>query len=86
MSSFRHSVAALAGAVLFVIAWLGAPGLAQQKPEPQPSVPAILGCYPAVTAVRLKNPEPGDWLAIRRTYDGWGYSPLNQITWRSTAS
>jgi alcohol dehydrogenase (cytochrome c) len=33
-----------------------------------------------VTAERLKNPEPGNWLMIRRTYDGWGYSPLDQIT------
>src|SRR5881628_1884712 len=42
--------------------------------------PAILQNYPPVTAERLKNPEPGNWLMIRRTYDGWGYSPLDQIT------
>jgi alcohol dehydrogenase (cytochrome c) len=33
-----------------------------------------------VTAERLKNPEDGDWLMFRRTYNGWGYSPLKQIT------
>ena len=33
-----------------------------------------------MTADRLRNPEDGDWLMIRRTYDGWGYSPLDQIT------
>jgi alcohol dehydrogenase (cytochrome c) len=33
-----------------------------------------------VTADRLKHPEDGDWLMVRRTYDGWGYSPLDQIT------
>jgi len=33
-----------------------------------------------VTAERLKQPEDGDWLMYRRTYDGWGYSPLSQIT------
>jgi alcohol dehydrogenase (cytochrome c) len=33
-----------------------------------------------VTAERLKHPEDGNWLMIRRTYDGWGYSPLDQIT------
>jgi len=33
-----------------------------------------------VTAERLRNPEDGDWLMIRRTYNGWGYSPLEQIT------
>ena len=32
------------------------------------------------SSARLKNPEDGNWLMIRRTYDGWGYSPLDQIT------
>src|SRR5687767_7375273 len=36
--------------------------------------------YTSVTSERLKNPEDGDWLMVRRTYDGWGYSPLGQIT------
>src|ERR1043165_8853063 len=47
---------------------------------PPPPVPAILQNYQPVTAERLKNPEAGNWLMIRRTYDGWGYSPLDQIT------
>jgi alcohol dehydrogenase (cytochrome c) len=54
-----------------------------QGPQPIPPVPTavsgILQNYQAVTAERLKNPEPGNWLMIRRTYDGWGYSPLTQI-------
>jgi len=28
----------------------------------------------------LRDPDPNDWLIYRRTYDGWGYSPLDQIT------
>ena len=32
-----------------------------------------------VTDEMLKNPPDGDWLMWRRTYDGWGYSPLDQI-------
>ena len=36
--------------------------------------------YRPVTAERLIKPDDGDWLMIRRTYDGWGYSPLNGIT------
>ena len=32
-----------------------------------------------MTAERLKQPSDGDWLMVRRTYDGWGYSPLDQI-------
>ena len=36
---------------------------------PMPT-PAVLQNYQPVTPERLKNPEPGDWLMIRRTYDG----------------
>lgn len=32
-----------------------------------------------VTDEVLLNPPDGDWLMWRRTYDGWGYSPLDQI-------
>jgi alcohol dehydrogenase (cytochrome c) len=42
--------------------------------------PAILQNYEPVTAQRLLDPEDGNWLMIRGTYDGWGYSPLNEIT------
>ena len=38
------------------------------------------GAYTAVTDARLLNPEPHNWLMYRRTYNGWGYSPLDQIT------
>ncbi len=53
---------------------------AQQPPPPPAPVPQILQTYKPVTAERLKKPEDSDWLMIRRTYDGWGYSPLDQIT------
>jgi alcohol dehydrogenase (cytochrome c) len=46
----------------------------------QPPLPLVLQNYQPVTADRLRSPEAGDWLMIRRTYDGWGYSPLDQIT------
>src|SRR4029434_10591858 len=36
--------------------------------------------YATVTDERLQHPEAGDWLMYRRTYDGWGFSPLRQIT------
>jgi alcohol dehydrogenase (cytochrome c) len=42
-------------------------------------VPAVLQNYKPVTADRLLKPEDSDVLMIRRTYDGWGYSPLQQI-------
>ncbi len=39
--------------------------------------------YALVTDERLENPEPGNWLMFRRTYDGAGYSPLDQIDTRN---
>jgi alcohol dehydrogenase (cytochrome c) len=53
-----------------------------QAPAPQPAAPvaAVLQNYSPVTAERLKNPEPENWLMVRRSYDGSGYSPLKQIT------
>lgn len=36
--------------------------------------------YVSVTDRRLLSPEPENWLQYRGTYDGWGYSPLEQIT------
>lgn len=49
----------------------------EQPPSPGPS--PLLQNYAAVSADRLKNPADADWLMTRRTYDGWGYSPLDQI-------
>src|SRR5260221_6839532 len=36
--------------------------------------------YATVTDERLQHPDAGDWLMYRRTYDGWGFSPLKEIT------
>ena len=54
-----------------------APAPAQQLPRPGSDV--INGVKP-VPESELRNPPPGDWLMWRRTYDAWGYSPLDQIT------
>jgi len=60
---------------------LAVPALIAQAPAtPSAPRPAILQKYPAVTPEQLKAPADGDWLMARRTYDGWGYSPLQQIT------
>jgi alcohol dehydrogenase (cytochrome c) len=45
-----------------------------------PGTPAPIQRYRPVTAAQLTAPADGDWPMIRRTYDGWGYSPLAQIT------
>ncbi len=52
----------------------------------QPSSEAsAIGRYLPVTSERLLHPEDGNWLMLRRTYDGWGYSPLKQITTANVA-
>jgi alcohol dehydrogenase (cytochrome c) len=60
-------------------AWV-ALSLPPVQPGPPPAdAGVVLRDYQPVTAERLKNPEADNWLMIRRTYDGWGYSPLAQI-------
>jgi alcohol dehydrogenase (cytochrome c) len=39
-----------------------------------------LASFRPVSDLELADPRPGDWLMYRRTYDGQGYSPLDQIT------
>ncbi len=53
---------------------------AAPQPQVQIPVPPVLQNYKTVTTDRLKNPDPSDWLMIRRTWDGQGYSPLDKIT------
>ena len=72
-----RSIVKASTAALFAI---GFTSFGQQPPAPAGPMPAVLQNYQPVTAERLKNPEPGNWLMIRRTYDGWGHSPLDQIT------
>ena len=68
-----------------------APPAGQQLPGPgtplivPPPMPEILKQYQPITAAQLKNPADADWPMIRRTYDGWGYSPLSQITTANVA-
>jgi alcohol dehydrogenase (cytochrome c) len=65
-----------AGGVALAL-WAALPAAQQRTPPAASSSPQH---YTPVTAWRLQKPEDGNWLMIRRTYDGWGYSPLDQIT------
>src|SRR5277367_1916534 len=49
-------------------------------PEYQAKVQAPLGKLTAVTDSMLRDPPAEEWLLWRRTYDGWGFSPLAQIS------
>jgi len=44
------------------------------------TVKGTLKNYVPVTDTMLRNPDAGDWLMIRRNYQAWSHSPLNQIT------
>ena len=54
-------------AVVLVFALAPLPATAQERP------------FETVTDEVLRSPSDADWLQWRRTYDGWGYSPLDQI-------
>jgi alcohol dehydrogenase (cytochrome c) len=58
-------------------------GKQQGKQAPPPArgitVAGDVKNYTPVTDAMLRNPDPGDWLMIRRDYRASNYSPLNQI-------
>ncbi len=62
---WRWALACVAGASLLLA------GLAFGQPAEREWEP--------ITEERLLNPEDGDWLSYRRTYDVTGFSPLDQI-------
>src|SRR5579871_1684594 len=66
--------------LLWVLAQLYTAVSQTSQPTPPAPIPPLLQNYKTVTAERLTKPGDGDWLMVRRTYDGWGYSPLDQIT------
>lgn len=53
--------------------------VAAQAQTPPAPPPIMIPDYSPVTAEDLVNPPDGDWLMYRRTYNGWGHSPLTQI-------
>ena len=67
--------------------------MCRQRPEFSLAVLAVVAFAPLAAAAQsdedagfmpvtdemLQDPAPGDWLTWRRTLDGWGYSPLDQI-------
>jgi len=76
-SSTRLFLSLSAACALSGLASLGAVLSAQQPVAP---MPPILQNYKSVTSDRLLKPEDSNWLMNRRTYDGWGFSPLTQLT------
>lgn len=75
-------LSALGFAMLAVAAGAAqAPQTAARSPQAPTAPPSPLAKRPfvPVTDEMLMKPSPSDWLMWRRTQNGWGYSPLNQI-------
>lgn len=77
-SFLKPSIAALS---LLSIAACAPQALQPQQP---PRVDTDRSLTP-VTEQMLRDPPPADWLMFRRTYDGSGYSPLDQINTRNVS-
>ena len=80
----ENGVAAGTVALGGVTAPAGAAGAAVAAPSPVALTGGTRSFRPIaervpVTDAMLRDPDPNDWLIYRRTYDGWGHSPLDQI-------
>ena len=73
-SSATRAVPGLLGVLLMGTLGAGMLALAPTAAQAQPASDFV-----PVTDEMLQNPAAGDWLMWRRTLDGWGYSPLDQI-------
>ncbi len=76
MRTWRFGLILTTASVGALVAMVACPTVPAQESE---------GTYTPVTDERLRSPDPGDWLMYRRTYDSWGYSPLDQITTANVA-
>ena len=63
----------------FSVVLAAALGGALAVPSPAAAQARPASDFTPVTDAMLQDPAPGDWLMWRRTLDGWGYSPLDQI-------
>jgi len=73
--SKKQKIRGMALAALAMPLLIGATVHAQRAPAADP----MKNIRP-VTDEMLLHPDNGDWLMWRRTYDGFGFSPLDQIT------
>src|SRR5215468_257349 len=62
---------------------VSARGVAQAPQAATPETPTVtqktVPNFVPVTDAMLRAPKPEDWLLYRGNYQGWGYSPLEQV-------
>lgn len=66
-------------AIASALALAGLTASAQVASVPSAARGAVMPAITPVTDELLRNPPSGEWLHSRRTYEGWSYSPLDQI-------
>ena len=76
MKRLRGVVAAFVMSVAATVLTQGAAPGQQPQPPADPPMPAVLQGLQAGYCRATAQARRSDWLMIRRTYDGWGYSPL----------
>jgi alcohol dehydrogenase (cytochrome c) len=59
--------------------WEGAGSIAEAALKASGFTNKTVENFTPVSSEMLANPPDGDWLSWRRTMDGWGYSPLDQV-------
>ena len=82
---FRNGAAVLAALAVLAAGSAKAQGMFPAEPDAfSPKLieqeDAPLKALTPVTDAVLRAPPPADWLLWRRSYDGWGFSPLDQIS------
>ena len=60
--------------------WEGAGSIAEAARRASGFVNGTVDDFRPVSSTMLAHPPAGDWLSWRRTLDGWGHSPLDQVT------
>ncbi|MCP4299161.1 MAG: PQQ-binding-like beta-propeller repeat protein [Gammaproteobacteria bacterium] len=60
--------------------WEGAGSIAEAARQASDFVNETVKNYTPVSSEMLADPPDSDWLSWRRTLNGWGYSPLDEIT------
>src|SRR5207247_9185090 len=69
----------LSAALLFAISARGDAQAQAPTPEPPPPAQKTVPNFVPVTDAMLRAPKAADWLLYRGNYQGWGYSPLEEI-------
>jgi alcohol dehydrogenase (cytochrome c) len=60
--------------------WEGAGSIAEAARQASDFVNETVKTYTPVSSEMLADPPDSDWLSWRRTLNGWGYSPLDEVT------